>query len=76
MKTWFWAIIILILLFLSELCLPVENTSVRSPIVSSTVSPSGYSPGLIQTPNPFDTSGNLVITGNVTGGKHFQGQFT
>jgi tetratricopeptide (TPR) repeat protein len=73
MNKWLFIISVLILLILSELCKPIENPLVRSPIVSSTVPPSNTSSGLIQTPNPFDTSGNLVITGNVTGGKHFRG---
>ena len=29
--------------------------------------------GLIRSPNPIDTSTNLVITGNVGGGRHFRG---
>jgi tetratricopeptide (TPR) repeat protein len=29
--------------------------------------------GLVRTPDPIDTSGNLVVTGNVAGGRHFRG---
>jgi len=29
--------------------------------------------GLIRSANPVDTSGNLVVTGNVAGGRHFRG---
>jgi len=47
--------------------------AVRSPVGPGTVPPSSYSSGLIRTPNPIDTSGNLVITGNVRGGRHFRG---
>lgn len=39
---------------------------------SATVPPSGYQSGLVNTPNPIDTSANLPITGNVLGGKHFR----
>jgi len=42
-------------------------------IPSATVPPSSYQSGLINTPNPIDTSANLPITGNVGGGKHFRG---
>ena len=49
------------------------NPSVRSPVSSATVPQSSFRSGLIQNPNPIDSSGNLIITGNVTGGKHFQG---
>ena len=47
--------------------------AVRSPVGPGTVPPSSYSSGQISTPNPIDTSGNLVITGNVRGGRHFRG---
>jgi tetratricopeptide (TPR) repeat protein len=40
---------------------------------SSTVPPSGLGSGLIRSPNPIDRSGNLVITGNVRGGRYFRG---
>jgi hypothetical protein len=38
-----------------------------------TVPPSSYRNGLIVSSNPVDTSGNLLITGNVTRGAHFRG---
>jgi len=47
--------------------------AVRSPVGPGTVPPSSYSSGQIRTPNPIDTSGNLVITGNIRGGRHFRG---
>jgi tetratricopeptide (TPR) repeat protein len=65
-------IIAIILITLSEPGWAIENPSVRSPIVSGTVPQSSISSGLISTPNPIDSSSNLVITGNVTGGKHFR----
>ncbi len=68
------SIIVLIISVLSELGLAISNTSVRSPVVSGTVPPSSTSRSLSATPNPMDNSSNLVITGNVTGGKHFRGQ--
>ncbi|MFZ0034810.1 MAG: hypothetical protein WAK60_07475 [Sedimentisphaerales bacterium] len=42
-------------------------------ISSATVPPSSRGEGLIRTPNPIDQSGNLLMTGNVTGGKYFRG---
>lgn len=39
----------------------------------ATVPPSSRRSGLIRSPNPIDTSGNLVITGNVGRGRHFRG---
>jgi hypothetical protein len=44
-----------------------------SPIGSATLPPSSYEGGLFTNPNPFDSSGNLLVTGNVRGGKHFRG---
>ena len=66
-------ITILIICILSEHSIALENQSVRSPVISSTVPQSSVSGGLVSTPNPMDNSINLVITGNVTGGKHFRG---
>jgi tetratricopeptide (TPR) repeat protein len=44
-----------------------------APVGPTTVPPSSRRSGLIRSPNPIDRSGNLVITGNVGGGKHFRG---
>ena len=53
------------------LCL--ENPSVGNPVGSGTVPPTAYKSGLIPSANPIDTSGNLVITGNVANGMQFRG---
>ncbi len=53
------------------LCL--ENPSVGNPVGSGTVPPTAYKSGLIASPNPIDTSGNLVVTGNVANGMQFRG---
>jgi len=52
----------------------IENGAISNPISSSTVPPSSSSIGssLIQIPDPIDTSGNLVITGNVRHGRYFR----
>jgi len=39
----------------------------------ATVPPSTYQNGLVNAPNPIGQSGNLAITGNVGGGRHFRG---
>jgi len=72
MKYWL-PIIAVVIAILSDASWPMDNPSIRSPVVSGTVPPSSISSGLIQSPNPIDTSGNLVITGNVIGGTHFRG---
>ena len=51
----------------------VENRGVISPVGPGTVPPSSLRSGLIRSPNPIDSSGNLIITGNVTGGRYFHG---
>jgi tetratricopeptide (TPR) repeat protein len=51
----------------------VGNTNVSSPIRSGTIPPSSLQSGLIDSASPIDTRGNLIITGNVGGGKHFRG---
>jgi tetratricopeptide (TPR) repeat protein len=53
------------------LCL--ENPSVGNPVGSGTVPPTAYKSGLIPSTNPINTSGNLVITGNVANGMQFRG---
>jgi len=51
----------------------IENPGIGNPVGSSTVPPSTFRNSLIKTPAPIDTSGNLVITGNVRRGRHFRG---
>jgi len=46
---------------------------VVNPAGLSTVPQSSIQSGLVESPSPLDTSGNLIITGNVRGGKHFRG---
>ncbi|MHC4540982.1 MAG: tetratricopeptide repeat protein, partial [Planctomycetota bacterium] len=52
-----------------------ENLGIRNPIGSgpSTVPQSSISGGLVRTPDPIDTAGNLLMTGNVRRGMHFRG---
>lgn len=49
------------------------NPNVRSPVGSATVPVSSYSRGLIRARNPIDRRSNLIVTGNVSEGKHFRG---
>jgi tetratricopeptide (TPR) repeat protein len=53
--------------------LSLENPSVGNPVGSGTAPPTARQPGLVKSPNPIDTSGNLVITGNVANGMQFRG---
>ncbi len=47
--------------------------ALQSPIGDPTVPPSSTQSGLRRSPSPIDTSGNLVVTGNVRGGMEFRG---
>lgn len=51
----------------------LSNYSIRSPIGLPTVPQSSYQSGLFPSSNPIDTTGNLLITGNVADGRHFRG---
>ncbi len=51
----------------------INNPAIGKPIGPATVPPSSISSGLVRSPNPVDVSGNLVITGNVAGGRYFRG---
>ena len=59
------------------LCPPIswsiQSSWTSSPLGSSTVPQSSISSGLVNTPDPIDTAGNLLITGNVRRGMHFRG---
>ena len=52
---------------------PAVGQRVVNPAGLSTVPQSSIQSGLIRSPDPIDTSGNLVITGNVRGGRYFRG---
>ena len=47
--------------------------AVDNPVGSGLVPPTTFRSGLVQSPNPIDTSGNLLITGNIRGGRYFRG---
>jgi len=66
----FW---LLFFVLLPEAVWAIENTNVRSPVGTGRVPLSSNRSGLIRTPNPIDTRYNLVVTGNVGGGRHFRG---
>jgi len=59
------------------LCWPtswsIENPGIGNPVGPGTIPPSTFGSGLFSSPSPIDTSGNLLITGNVRRGRHFRG---
>jgi len=50
----------------------IADSGPGNPAGVGTVPQTSLRSGLINTPNPVDSSGNLIITGNVQGGKHFR----
>jgi tetratricopeptide (TPR) repeat protein len=65
--------IILLCMLCSLACGSIENPAAQNPAGVTTMPPSSIRSGLVGTPDPIDTSGNLVITGNVRGGSYFHG---
>ena len=61
----------LIVLVLVSFC--TESFALNDGIGDPTVPPSSLQSGLVKSPNPADTSGNLIVTGRVRGGKYFRG---
>jgi len=52
--------------------------TVRRPVSARPIGPSNAPPsavrsGLYRSPNPIDRSANLIVTGNIGGGRHFRG---
>jgi len=59
-----------LMLLCSRLCV---SAAINNAAGIATVPQSSIRSGLIRSPNPLDTSGNLIITGNIGGGKYFRG---
>ncbi len=60
--------------FCGGVCAAADYPSyVASPVGPGTVPPTTYESGLVPSINPIDSSGNLVVTGNIAGGGHFRG---
>lgn len=57
----------------SSIVLAIESPVSSNPLGLGTVPPSAYKSGLIPSISPVSTSGNLVVTGDVAGGKYFRG---
>jgi len=51
----------------------LTNPSISSPVGTGTVPVTTYRSGLVASPDPIDPMGNLIVTGNVGGGRHFRG---
>ncbi len=51
----------------------LTNPSVGSPVGTGTVPVTTYRNGLVTSPNPIDRTSDMVVTGNVGGGRNFQG---
>lgn len=66
--------VVVVLAVSSSIGWAIGGRRIGNPIGPPTVPPSSYSTsGSLRSPNPIDSSGNLIITGNVANGKHFRG---
>lgn len=63
----------LFLTLCSAMSWSTDYSGIGNPIGPGTVPPSSISSGLVDSPNPIDTTGNLLVTGNVRRGRHFRG---
>ncbi len=73
MKNWlFIRVVAVFFTLILPISFSIENLAIMNPAGLSTVPPSSIQSGLISNRNPIDTSGNLVITGNVRRGSHFR----
>lgn len=63
----------LMLLAVVDRVLAYSRSGAGSPIGPATVPPSSFRSGLVDRPSGLESNGNLLITGNVAGGKHFHG---
>ena len=57
----------------SSIVLAIESPVSSNPLGLGTVPPSAYKSGLIPSISPVSNSGNLIVTGDVAGGKYFRG---
>jgi len=74
MRIWLFIVTaVFCFIFCSPAIWSQENFAIRNPIGPSTVPPSSISSGVVSNPDPIDTTGNLLITGNVRRGRHFRG---
>lgn len=71
-----WLLVLTAALFVAASSLvswSVESPGIRNPAGSGTIPQSSYRSGLVSSPQPIDTTGNLLMTGNVRRGMHFRG---
>jgi hypothetical protein len=71
-----WQLVITLAMFIASFSptgWSVGNPGPRNPAGYGTIPPSSYRNGLVNSPNPIDTTGNLLMTGNVRRGMHFRG---
>jgi len=74
MKAWLFVVLTVVLFGVFSVgAEAISNTAVENPVGSGTVPVTSGGSGLVRSRNPIDMSGNLTVTGNVGGGKHFRG---
>jgi tetratricopeptide (TPR) repeat protein len=52
---------------------PISSSAPRSTVGTGTMPVTAYQSGLVTSPNPIDRTSDMVVTGNVGGGRQFHG---
>ncbi|MHC4327479.1 MAG: tetratricopeptide repeat protein [Planctomycetota bacterium] len=74
MKVWLFIAAAVLLLTLSpSASFSIQNPAIRNPVGAGTVPVSSFHSSMIPSSALMDTTGNLLITGNVRDGKYFRG---
>ncbi|TKJ39336.1 MAG: hypothetical protein CEE38_00940 [Planctomycetes bacterium B3_Pla] len=74
MKAWLIiAVAVLLLTFSPSASFSMQNPAIRNPVGAGTVPVSSFRSSMIPSSATMDTTGNLLITGNVRDGKYFRG---
>jgi tetratricopeptide (TPR) repeat protein len=63
---------VVLVIVLSAIAGAIADSGPGNPASIGTVPQTNLQSGLVNTPNPVNSSSNLIITGNVQGGKHFR----
>jgi len=51
----------------------LTNPAMRNPVGQGNMPVTTYQSGLVRSPNPIDNTADLVMSGNIGGGRHFRG---
>ncbi len=73
MKAWLFIAVAVLLTLSPSASFSMQNPAIRNPVGAGTVPVSSFRSSMIPSSASMDTTGNLLITGNVRDGKYFRG---